>query len=196
MKHLITILAIAMLTGCSSKTITYDSMGEKTIKTIRSEDQYHQAQRDAWTEYYLSYPVKLADIAHPDGTVTTIYNQVPPPAPAIRQHQNQYIKPVADIAKWVVGGVVLDRGIRAVVNGAGDTIVDNAGDGTVYVDRSDMIAGEKSASFDTQTETDNSQTNPAPVVVDPVVVEQPEYNEPVIVQPEIVRPEIVIPSTE
>jgi len=194
------IVACFLITGCSSKVVSWNTVGEKTVTTRTNEDLYHEAQAEAWAGYFeaLKNPPVIATIQQTDGTVLTINSQIPPPAPVIRQHQNQYIKPVADMVKWAIGGVVLDRGIRAVVKGAGDTIVDNAGDGTVYVDRSDSIASESNASLQTDTDSsdnsDNSSTNPDPVVVDPVIVERPEYNDPVIVQPEIVRPEIVRPE--
>jgi hypothetical protein len=192
-RSIIAILAIVMLTGCSPKVVTWDSMGEKTVTTRTNEDLYHEAQAKAWAGYFeaLKNPPVIATIQQPDGSVLTINSQVPPPAPVIRQHQNQYIKPVTDVIKWGIGGIVVDRGLRAIVKGTGDIITENSGDGTVYVDKSDSIASKTDASF--STDTDHSQTNPDPVVVDPVIVEQPEYNDPVIVQPEIVRPEIVDP---
>jgi len=170
-----------MLTGCSSKVVTWDSMGEKTVTTRTNEDLYHEAQMNAWAGYYeaLKNPPVIATIQQIDGTVLTINSQVPPPAPVIRQHKNQYIQPVADIIKWGIGGIVVDRGLRAIVKGAGDTIVDNAGDGTVYIDRSDSIASKTDASFN--TETDSSVVNPDPVIVNPEVV-RPEIVNPVIVE--------------
>ena len=194
MKTLITaIICCLMLTGCSSKVVTWDSMGEKTVTTRTNEDLYHEAQMNAWAGYYeaLKNPPVIATIQQIDGTVLTINSQVPPPAPIIRQHKNQYIQPVADIIKWGIGGIVVDRGLRAIVKGAGDTIVDNAGDGTVYIDRSDSIASKTDASFNTETDSsdnsDNSVVNPDPVIVDPVIVN------PEVVNPEVVRPEIVNP---
>ena len=193
MRSLTIILMCLMLTGCSSKVVTWDSMGEKTVTTRTNEDLYHEAQMNAWAGYYeaLKNPPVIATIQQIDGTVLTINSQVPPPAPIIRQHQNQYIKPIADIVKWGIGGIVVDRGLRAIVKGAGDTIVDNAGDGTVYVDRSDSIASKTDASFNTETDSsdnaDHSEVNPDPVIVDPVIVN------PEVVNPEVVRPEIVNP---
>ena len=193
MKIFASIICCLMLTGCSSKVVTWDSMGEKTVTTRTNEDLYHEAQMNAWAGYYesLKNPPVIATIQQVDGTVLTINSQVPPPAPVIRQHKNQYIKPIADMVKWGIGGIVVDRGLRAIVKGAGDTIVDNAGDGTVYVDRSDSIAGKTDASFNTETDSsdnsDNSVVNPDPVIVDPVIVT------PEVVNPEVVRPEIVNP---
>lgn len=194
MKYAIAILAIVMLTGCSSKVVTWDSMGEKTVTTRTNEDLYHEAQAKAWVEYYkaLQNTPVLAEIEQKDGSVLKIYSQAVPAMPKIYQHQNQYIKPVTDVLKWGIGGVVVDRGLRAIVKGTGDIITENSGDGTVYVDKSDSIASKTDASFSTDTDSsdnsDNSLTNP-----DPLVVEQPEYNDPIIVQPEVVRPEIVNP---
>jgi uncharacterized protein YceK len=150
MRYLIVFLVVFLL-GCSSKEVRYDTFGEKSIITKSSEDVYHDAQAQAWTEYYkaLKNPMAIASIQQADGTIITINSQIPPPAPTIRQHENQYIKPVTDVMKWVVGGVVIDRGISAVVRGMGDTIVSNSGDGTVIVDRSDSIAGKSSTSVST-----------------------------------------------
>ena len=181
MRSLTIILMCLMLTGCSSKVVTWDSMGEKTVTTRTNEDIYHEQQSKAWAGYYaaLQNPPVIATVTTPDGAVININSQVPPPAPIIQQHKNQYIKPIADIIKWGIGGIVVDRGLRAIVKGAGDTIVDNAGDGTVYVDRSDSIASKTDASFN--TETDSSVVNPDPVIVNPEVV-RPEIVDPVIVE--------------
>ena len=160
MKYLIILISIFMMVGCSSKEIRYNTLGEKSIITKSSEDVYHDAQSKAWSGYYeaLKNPPVIAQIHNTDGTVITINSQIPPPAPIIRQHENQYIKPIAEVAKWVVGGVVIDRGISAVVRGMGDTIVSNSGDGNVIVDKSDSIAGKSSSSVDTTKTTDNTSS--------------------------------------
>jgi hypothetical protein len=217
MKYLIVLLALVMFTGCSSKEIRYNTLGEKSIITKSSEDVYHDAQSKAWSGYYeaLKNPPIIASIQNTDGTIITINSQLPPPAPIIRQHENQYIKPVTEVMKWAIGGVVIDRGISAVVRGMGDTVVSNSGDGNVVVDRSDSIAGKSSTTIDTKKSTDNSDgsmidntdnslINPDPtvVVVDPpetVIVEQPspiivEQPPPLIVDPVVVDPVVIEPS--
>jgi len=146
--------------SCSSKTISYDPLGEKTITTRTNEDIYHESQAKAWSGYYkaLENPPVIAKIQNPDGTVITISSQVPPPAPAIRQHENQYIKPITEVLKWGIGGVVIDRGLQAIVKGAGDVIVDNAGNGTVIVDKSNPIASRSTTTMqaDNSNRADNS----------------------------------------
>jgi len=161
MKYLILALSLFMVVGCSSKEVRFSATGEKSIITKSSEDVYHDAQSKAWSGYYeaLKNPPVIAQIKNTDGTVITINSQIPPPAPIIRQHENQYIKPITEVAKWVVGGVVLDRGISAVVRGMGDTIVSNSGDGTVIVDKSDSIAGKSSTSVETVKTTDNTSAD-------------------------------------
>jgi hypothetical protein len=198
MRYFVIILMSLMLFSCSSKTIEYNTLGKKKVTTKTSSDIFHEQQASAWKNYYeaLENPPVIAVITPKDGPEIKIHSQVPPPVPVIRQHQNQYIKPVADVLKWTIGGVVIDRGLSAVVRGAGDTIVDNAGDGTVYVDRSDSIAKDSSASFSTSTDssdradhsdnsvvdnTDNSVVDSHDKTAEPTIVTQPEYNEPIII---------------
>jgi hypothetical protein len=160
MRYAIAILAIFLITGCSAKTVEYDPFGNKTkITTQGTEHAYYSANQAVLTAWKTdgSKGKVIAEITSPDGIVTTIYSQLPDQIPLIPQYKNQIIEPAAEMVKWAIGGVVLDRGIRAVVKGAGDTIVDNAGDGTVYVDRSDSIASETNASF--QTNADSSTTD-------------------------------------
>lgn len=205
MKKIILILLCFGLVGCSSKVVTWDTLGKKTVTTRTQEDIYHEQQAKAWAGYYeaLNNPPVIARIQNTDGTVITISSQIPPPSPVIQQHENQYIKPVADIIKFGIGGVVIDRGLRSVVRSVGDVIVDNAGDGTVMVDKSDSIASDSVTTVDTAADhsdnsnhsdnSDNSDNsdhsdNSYDETSDPVIVDPPD---PIIVPPYIVRPEIV-----
>lgn len=51
----------------------------------------------------------IAKITQPDGTVVDIHSQILPPAPNLKQHQNQVIEPVMGTLKliqprgWVYG---------------------------------------------------------------------------------------------
>jgi uncharacterized protein YceK len=192
MKRLAILLAIVALvfTGCSSKTVTWNTMGQKSVTTKTAEDSFHEQQSIAWAGYYeaLKNPPVIATIQQIDGTVLTINSQIPPPAPVIRQHQNQIIGPVVDVLKYGIVGTAAYGITRGIVRGAGDVNVTNSGDGTVITDRSDNIASKSSTDLITSTDrSDHSAvadptivTQPEPTIVDPVIVEQPP---PVIVDP-------------
>ena len=205
MKKLVLLFLIFLLMSCSSKTISYSPLGETTITSRTDEDIYHEAQAKAWSGYYkaLENPPVIAKIQNPDGTVITISSQVPPPAPIIKQHENQYIKPIAEVLKWGIGGIVIDRGLQAIVKGAGDVIVDNAGNGTVVVDKSSPIGSRTTTNMESDNADKSSVTDQSDHSVDshdavsePTVVTQPD---PVIVNPVIVpaaEPVIVNPVIE
>ena len=215
MKYLIAILAILMLIGCSSKIISYDAMGNKHIVTKSTEDTFHEQQAAAWTGYYsaIKNPPVIATIQQVDGTVITINSQVPPPSPVIRQHKNQIIAPVADVLKYgVIGTTVYGLG-RVVAGAAGDISVNNSGDGTAVVDRSDRIASDSVDKSSTTTDkSDHSAvsdptvvnqpdptivTQPEPTVVyqpEPTIVTQPEPQPPIIIEKDVVLVEPYIPN--
>lgn len=100
-RSIIAILAILLITGCSSKTIEYNALEKTKVTTRTNEDLYHEAQAAAWKEYYkaLENPPVIAVITPKDGPEIKIHSQIMPPVPIIRQHQNQYIKPVTDVIK-------------------------------------------------------------------------------------------------
>jgi hypothetical protein len=190
------ILAIMFLAGCSSKIISYDAMGNKHIVTKSTEDTFHEQQATAWTGYYsaIKNPPVIATIRQVDGTVITINSQVPPPSPVIRQHKNQIIAPVTDVIKYGIIGTAAYGIVRGVAGAAGDISVNNSGDGTATVDRSDRIASESvNESTTTTDKSDNSAvsdptivTQPEPTIVtqpEPVIVTQPD---PIIVEKDVV----------
>jgi hypothetical protein len=197
MKHLILTLAIIPIVfmGCSSKQITWDAYGNRTITTKTSEDTYHEQQAAAWAGYFeaLKNPPVIATIQQTDGTILTINSQIPPPVPTIRQHKNQIIGPMADMVKWGIGGTVAYGITRGIIRGSGDVNVANSGDGTVITDRSDNIASKSNTELSTDTDrstvdssdnsdrsdrstvdnTDNSVIDSHDQTATPTVVEQP-----------------------
>ena len=196
MKYITSILAIMMLMGCSSKIVSYDAMGNKHVVTKSTEDTFHEQQAAAWTGYYsaIKNPPVIATIQQVDGTVITINSQVPPPAPVIRQHKNQIIAPVTDVIKYGIIGTAAYGIVRGVAGAAGDISVNNSGDGTAVVDRSDRIASDSVDKSSTTTDkSDHSAvsdptivTQPEPVIVtqpEPVIITQPD---PVIVEKDVV----------
>ena len=187
MKYASSILAIMMLMGCSSKMVSYDGLGRKHIVTKATEDTFHEQQAVAWTGYYgaIKNPPVIATIRQIDGTVITINSQVPPPAPVIRQHKNQIIAPVTDVLKYGIIGTAAYGIVRGVAGAAGDISVNNSGDGTVDIDKSDRIASESvNESATTTDKSDNSAVSDPTVVnqPDPTIVYQPEST--IITQPE------------
>jgi uncharacterized protein YceK len=184
MKKLIVLAIVALLIGgCSSKQVTYDPMGRKQVTTKTSEDTYHEQQAAAWAGYFqaIANPPVIA-MFEKDGVVVTIHSQIPPPVPTIRQHKNQVIGPIVDLAKWGIGGTVAYGITRAVVRGAGDINVANSGDGTVITDRSDNIASKSNTELATDTDrsdrsmidnTDNSVIDSHDQTATPTIVEQP-----------------------
>ena len=198
MKYLIAILAILMLIGCSSKIISYDSMGNKHIVTKSTEDTFHEQQAAAWAGYYsaIKNPPVIATIQQVDGTIITINSQVPPPAPVIRQHKNQIIAPVTDVIKYGIIGTAAYGIVRGVTGAAGDISVNNSGDGTTVVDRSDRIASDSVDKSSTTTDKSDNSAISDPTVVnqpDPTIVYQPEPT--IVTQPEptiVTQPEPVI----
>ncbi len=196
MKSVSAILAIMTLMGCSSKIISYDAMGNKHIVTKSTEDTFHEQQSAAWAGYYsaIKNPPVIATIQQVDGTVITINSQVPPPAPVIRQHKNQIIAPVTDVIKYGIIGTAAYGIVRGVAGAAGDISVNNSGEGSVAVDRSDRIASESvNESATTTDQSDNSAVSEPTVVnqPDPTIVYQPEPTivtqpDPVIVEKDVV----------
>ena len=188
MKYVSAILAIMMLMGCSSKIVSYDALGNKHIVTKSTEDTFHEQQAAAWSGYYgaIKNPPVIATIQQVDGTVITINSQVPPPAPVIRQHKNQIIAPVTDVIKYGIIGTAAYGIIRGVAGAAGDISVNNSGDGTATVDRSDRIASDSvNESTTTTDKSDNSAVSDPTIVTqpDPVIVTQPD---PVIIEKDVV----------
>jgi len=215
MKYLIAIMAIMMLMGCSSKIVSYDAMGNKHIITKSTEDTFHEQQATAWAGYYsaIKNPPVIATIQQVDGTVITINSQVPPPAPVIRQHKNQIIAPVTDVIKYGIIGTAAYGIVRGVAGAAGDISVNNSGDGTVVVDRSDRIASDSVDKSSTTTDkSDHSAVSdptvvnqpdptivyqPDPTIVtqpEPTIVTQPEPQPPIIIEKDVVLIEPYIPN--
>ena len=215
MKYLTSILAILMLTGCSSKIVRYDALGNKHIVTKSTEDTFHEQQAVAWTGYYgaIKNPPVIATIRQVDGTVITINSQVPPPAPVIRQHKNQIIAPVTDVIKYGIIGTAAYGIVRGVAGAAGDISVNNSGDGTAVVDRSDRIASDSVDKSSTTTDkSDHSAvsdptvvnqpvptivTQPEPTIVyqpEPTIVTQPEPQAPIIIEKDVVLVEPYMPK--
>jgi len=219
--YLIILACMALLfTGCIGNKIevtTYDKVGNKVVTKHTAESSFNASQAQAWEKYYdaLKSPPVIATLTTPNNDVITINSQVPPPAPVIRQHRNQYIGPIADLGKFVAGGLFLDRIVSGVVKGMGDTNISNTGDGTVSYDMSESIASDNVTSDNgsvIETGNDKSVTNinPDPRVVvvdppeynDPVIIEQPEYNDPIIIEqppyndPIIVEPVFAPPTSE
>lgn len=192
MKKILAVLVLAIVAlvfaGCSSKTVSYDPLGNKTITTKTSEDTYHEQQAAAWAGYYeaLKNPPVIATIQQVDGTVLTINSQIPPPAPTIRQHQNQVVGPVVDVLKYGIIGTAAYGITRGIVRGAGDVNVTNSGDGTVITDRSDNIASKSSTDLTTSTDRSDHSAVADPTIVpapDPVIIPAPD---PVIVDKDVV----------
>ena len=215
MKYASSILAIIMLMGCSSKIVSYDAMGNKHIVTKSTEDTFHEQQAAAWAGYYsaIKNPPVVATIQQVDGTVITINSQVPPPSPVIRQHKNQIIAPVTDVIKWGVIGTAAYGLFHGVAGAAGDISVNNSGDGTAIVDRSDRIASDSVDKSSTTTDkSDHSAvsdptvvnqpdptivTQPEPTVVyqpEPTIVTQPEPQAPIIIEKDVVLVEPYMPK--
>ena len=197
MKYVSAILTIMMLMGCSSKIVSYDAMGNKHIVTKSTEDTFHEQQAVVWSGYYgaIKNPPVIATIQQVDGTVITINSQIPPPAPVIRQHKNQIIAPITDVIKYGIIGTAAYGIVRGVSGAAGDISVNNSGDGTVDIDKSDRIASESvNESATTTDKSDNSAVSDPTVVnqPDPTIVYQPEST--IITQPEpiIVEKDVVV----
>ena len=207
MKYASSILAIMMLMGCSSKIVSYDALGNKHIVTKSTEDTFHEQQAAAWAGYYsaIKKPPVIATIQQIDGTVITINSQVPPPAPVIRQHKNQIIAPVTDVIKYGIIGTAAYGIVRGVAGAAGDISVNNSGDGTAVIDRSDRIASDSVDKSSTTTDKSDHSAVSDPTVVnqpEPTIVTQPEPTivtqpEPVIVEKDVVVVEQpILPATE
>jgi hypothetical protein len=215
MKYISAILAIMFLAGCSSKIVSYDAMGNKHIVTKSTEDTFHEQQTAAWAGYYsaIKNPPVIATIQQVDGTIITINSQVPPPAPVIRQHKNQIIAPVTDVIKYGIIGTAAYGIVRGVAGASGDISVNNSGDGTVAVDRSDRIASDSvSESVTTTDKSDHSAVSdptvvnqpdptivyqPDPTIVtqpEPTIVTQPEPQPPIIIEKDVVLVEPYIPN--
>ena len=196
MKYLSAILSITMMVGCSSKTIRYDTKGNKHIITKSTENTFYEQQADAWVGYYgaIKNPPVIATIRQVDGTVITINSQVPPPAPVIRQHRNQIIEPVTKVLSYGVMGLTAYSIVRGVAGAAGDISVNNSGDGTVAVDNSDRIASDSVNESATTTDKSDNSAVSEPTVInqpDPTIVYQPEPTivtqpDPVIVEKDVV----------
>ena len=197
MKYVSATIIIMMLMGCSSKIVSYDALGNKHIVTKSTEDTFHEQQAAAWSGYYgaIKNPPIIATIQQVDGTVITINSQIPPPAPVIRQHKNQIIAPITDVIKYGIIGTAAYGIVRGVAGAAGDISVNNSGDGTVDIDKSDRIASESvNESATTTDKSDNSGVSEPTVVnqPDPTIVYQPEST--IITQPEpiIVEKDVVV----
>lgn len=201
--HLLLLSMCLVAIGCSSKTIITDPSGYKTITTITDAAKFTEEQSKAWVAYYsvLSNPPVIATITQPDGNIIKINSQVPPPAPNIKQHQNQYINPIMGTLKTgvqVIGGGLVVKEIVGAIQG---TNISNIGSGSVDVDQSENITSKvstdgsiiKENSDNPSTITDdNSYIDNSIEKADPIVVESTNTTETV----KVVNPEVfIIPET-
>ena len=174
---IIMILSFSLIGCVSTKHVYYDEQGRKVIKEKSTQASFNETQSQAWVSYYkaLENPPVIAKITDAQGNVISINSQLPPPKPEIRQHQNQYIKPIASVAKFVIGGYVVDSLLSDVINNTSNTIIENSGSGNVDMAKNSDVMSDRS---DNSDNSDNSVDNTS----DPVVVKQPEYNDPIIVK--------------
>jgi len=201
MKKLIfIILACTLIASCSSKTVTYSALGKKEVSTKTDAAAFSEAQATAYVGYYkaINSPPVLATITHADGSVITINSPIRPPAPMVKQHENQYIKPMMSTLKT---GITIIGGGH-YINEALDTMqginITNTGKGSVVVDKSETIDTEvnhaedgstfsQGSGNDSSDQSDNHIENADPTIVNPVIVDkdvvvvEPSYP-PVVVQ--------------
>lgn len=93
---------------------------------------------------------------------------------------------MADVIKYGIIGTAAYGIVRGVAGAAGDISVNNSGDGTAVVDRSDRIASDSVDKSSTTTDkSDNSAVSDPTIVTqpDPVIVTQPD---PVIIEKDVV----------
>lgn len=168
---------VIICTGCSSKTVSITPNGDRQVTTITDASKFTDAQSAAWQGYYeaIKSPPVIATITQVDGTVIAINSQTPPPAPVIRQHENQIVGPVTGLLKTgvqIIGGGWVAREIISELQGVNIT---NTGSGDVTFDRSDNVAVDTTAldnnstiqvsSDNPMTNTDNSVEKADPIVV-------------------------------
>jgi len=214
MKKIALLLMSIFLIGCSSKTINYDSFGQKSIQTKTDASSFSDAQAAAYIEYYraLSNPPVIATIPQTDGSIIKIHNQVPPPLPIIRQHENQWVEPVTGLFKTgiqVVGGGWAAKEIVGALEG---TTINSSGSGNISIDRSDnldIVEASGGGIVKESSDNDNSIVeNADPTIVEKQTVQVVEQDKIQVVQqdkievvqqevvyevrPEIVNPEVII----
>lgn len=197
MKKLIILIAlIAVLAGCSSKTIHTDALGSTTVTTKTDESSFNEAQALAWAAYYSANatPRVIASITSPDGTITNIHSQIRLPAPVITQHKNQVIGPMADIFKTAIQWGAGSYAASQILDDLAGTTINNLGNGNVDFQKDNTnVAVDSSANNSvTSDDSDNSIrmenfNNPDNHI---------ENADPVVVDPVVVRPEVVIPGVE
>ena len=200
-KKILVVIFGFCLVSCSSKTITYSPIGEKNVITVTDAARFSDAQKVALIAYYeaCANPPVIAKITQPDGTVVDIHSQILPPAPNLKQHQNQVIEPVMGTLKTgiqIIGGGYMAKEIIGAMQGVS---INNSGAGNVTYDRSEAVTVEttevqdstiKDSSDNPSTVTeDNHVENAEPEVV---VVEKEEV---VVVEKEtveVVNPEVIV----
>lgn len=208
----ITLLSFCLFQGCSSKIVAVDQLGNRTITTTTDAAKFTEEQSKAWTAYYsvLNNPPVIATITQSDGNVIKINSQIPPPAPNIKQYQNQYINPIMGTLKTgvqIIGGGLV---VKEIVGAMQGTNISNIGSGSVNVDQSDNFVAKTATGDSTIKENsenpstitddnsttitdDNSNIDNSIEKADPVVVETTNTTETVkVVNPVVVNPEVVI----
>lgn len=173
-KHLILILMIVSLTGCS--------------KYYEAEISYYNAQamaNDAYVSAMRNLP-PIAQMTAPDGTVFVVNSTAQIQLPVIKQMDN----PALGALKTIVNSTPL-----SIVAGgwAGSEIIKQSRGHNLSIDGQSSYTDSTSVGNLDQSQQNSTATptvvdQPSPVVVNPTVVTQPEpvivqQPEPIIVQP-------------
>ena len=196
-KKILVVIFGFCLVSCSSKTITYSPIGEKNVTTVTDAARFSDAQTQALIAYYAACanPPVIAKITQPDGTVVDIHSQILPPAPNLKQHQNQVIEPVMGTLKTgiqIIGGGYMAKEIIGAMQGVS---INNSGAGNVTYDRSEAVTVETTEVQDSTIK--DSSDNPSTVTEDNHVENaEPEV---VVVEKEtieVVNPEVIVVDPE
>ena len=185
--------------GCGGyKKVTYTNLGEKVIETKSNAVVYYELQ-EKLSEKQSNTPLPIATIPQPDGTVITLYSQIPTEKVTAKQHVNQYVKPITSVfSKLGVYGITGYAATEIVKSIKPNTNTINGNNNSI--DQSDINsietnhAEENAILNQDSNKDDNSIQNADPVVIeketvkviDPVIVEKETVD---IVEPTIIGEE-------
>jgi len=129
--------------------------GTKIVQTITNEKAFYELQEKLSTESNKA-PKPIALIPQSNGTVITLYSQIPQQKTKAVQHKNQIIKPLADvITKGIIGYAAVEV-VKAVKS---DNINVSGENNKVTVDKSERIDVQTNHAEDSSSLTQDSDND-------------------------------------
>jgi hypothetical protein len=161
---LLSSIVLISLVSCAKKVQIYDAE-TKEVTEVDAKAYYYMQQAKAYDAYIdaLKNPADIATVTDPKtGSVISIKNQVPPPMPSIKQHENQWIRPVMgffdNLAKYGFYGFGLKTVADAFKDSNGTEVV-NSGAGSVTVTSSEGQLNQSSGWVDDNSDSSDNRAD-------------------------------------